>query len=60
MTPSPPLQSPRGRDERWLSVTQPTAGTRFWRTFLPWQFVRFIVINLKMLRIIAMSHRSHH
>jgi hypothetical protein len=51
---------PRGRDEHWLSVTQPTAATRFLRIFLPWQLVRFVVINLKMIRIISMSHRQHH
>lgn len=57
--PSTPLLDtpPRGRDEHWLSVTKPTATTRFFRTFLPWQFIRFIVINLKMMRIIAMSHK---
>ncbi len=45
-----------GRDEHWLTVTKPTATTRFFRTFLPWQFIRFIVINVKMVRIIAMGH----
>jgi len=48
---------PRGKDEHWIAVTRPTWVTRFFRTFLPWQFVRFVVINLKMLRIIALSHR---
>lgn len=49
---------PHGREEHWISVTKPTATTRFFRTFLPWQLIRFLVINLKMLRIIALSHRS--
>jgi hypothetical protein len=26
------------------------------RTFIPWQMVRFAVINLRMLKIIARSH----
>ena len=37
-------------------ATKPTAFTRFMRTFIPWQMVRFVIINLKMLRIIASSH----
>lgn len=37
-------------------ATKPTGFTVFLRSFLPWQLVRFAVINLKMLRII---HRSH-
>jgi hypothetical protein len=49
----------KGRDDRFLSVTTPTAFTRFTRVFIPWQFVRFLIINLKMLRIISMSHRNH-
>ena len=39
-------------------ATKPTAFTRFMRTFIPWQMVRFAVINLKMLRIIARSHHG--
>ncbi|MGC8553374.1 MAG: hypothetical protein ACP5O7_10980 [Phycisphaerae bacterium] len=34
----------------------PTASTRFFRTFLPWQFLKFISINLKMIRMIRRSH----
>jgi len=37
-------------------ATKPTAFTRFMRTFIPWQLVRFAVLNLKMIRIIAKSH----
>lgn len=57
MTTTSLTHAPKGRDEQWTSVTKPTATTRFFRTFLPWQFVRFVIINLKMLRIIAKSHR---
>ncbi len=35
---------------------RPTRITLFFRTFVPWQLVRFVAINLKMLRIIAKSH----
>jgi hypothetical protein len=40
-------------------ATRPTKTTIFLRTFVPWQLWRFAVINLKMLRIIARSHRTH-
>ena len=34
----------------------PTARTRFYRTFVPWQLLRFVAINLRMLRMIGLSH----
>jgi len=37
-------------------ATQPTAFTRFLRTCILWQMVRFALINLKMVRIILKSH----
>ncbi len=40
-------------------ATRPTRFTVFLRTFLPWQLVRFALINLKMLRIIHRSHAEH-
>ncbi len=40
-------------------ATKPTARTVFLRTFLPWQIVRFLWINLKMIIIIRRSHRTH-
>ena len=52
-----PSASPHLRDDFY--ATKPTRFTVFLRTFLPWQFVRFAVINLKMLRIIGRSHRGH-
>ncbi len=44
-------------NERWFSATKPTAGTRFWRVFVPWQLWRFAMINLRMIRIIGRGHR---
>jgi hypothetical protein len=35
---------------------KPTGFTQFMRTFLPWQFVRFLVINLKMIKLMSRSH----
>ncbi len=40
-------------------ATKPTPGTIFLRTFLPWQMVRFVWINLKMVVIIRRSHQTH-
>ena len=50
---------PAAPDETTFYATQPTRFTVFLRTFLPWQVVRFAVINLKMLRIIRRSHAGH-
>lgn len=48
---------PAGRQARPETyATKPTAATRFWRTFLPWQMWRFLRINLKMTRLILRSH----
>ncbi|MCA9304211.1 MAG: hypothetical protein KC996_08820 [Phycisphaerales bacterium] len=35
----------------------PTGITRLSRTFLLWQIWRFIWINLKMIRMIGLSHK---
>lgn len=35
---------------------RPTHRTMAMRTFIPWQILRFAVINLRMFRIIARSH----
>jgi hypothetical protein len=34
----------------------PTKGTMFWRRFVPWQLVRFLVLNIKILRIVVGGH----
>lgn len=34
----------------------PTGLTRYMRTSLLWQTVRFVVINLKILKLMAKSH----
>jgi hypothetical protein len=39
-------------------ATRPTGFTRYLRTSLPWQAIRFVLLNLKMIRIIGMSHRG--
>ncbi|MCB0334030.1 MAG: hypothetical protein KDD55_11060 [Bdellovibrionales bacterium] len=39
-------------------ASQPTAITLFFRKFLPWQIIRFVLINLKMFGLIWVSHRE--
>lgn len=42
----------RALDDHWLSVSRPTRFTRWWRVFIPWQMIRFVVINVRMVGII--------
>jgi hypothetical protein len=42
----------------WFYATKPTWWIRFLRTFIPWQMIRFVVINLKMMVLIRRSHRG--
>ncbi|MBN21728.1 MAG: hypothetical protein CL678_10620 [Bdellovibrionaceae bacterium] len=37
-------------------VMTPGLWVRFMRTFWPWQILRFIAINFKMVRMIGKSH----
>jgi len=34
----------------------PTKTTLFWRNFVPWQAIRFLVLNLKILKIVVKGH----
>lgn len=36
----------------------PTGFTRYMRTSILWQLYRFVVINLKMLKLMAKSHHQ--
>ncbi len=38
------------------SFMAPTKHTVFIRTFIPWQLVKFIYYNLKMLRVLLKGH----
>jgi hypothetical protein len=49
---------PPDRLKESFFATKPTGFTRFMRTFIPWQMVRFAAINLKMLRLIVRSHHG--
>jgi hypothetical protein len=48
-TPKSPLSTS-------LGYLRPTRRTLFWRTFLPWQLIRFVIINLRMTKMIRRSH----
>ena len=37
-------------------ATKPTGWTRFMRVFTPYQLWRFLVINVKMLRVVMKGH----
>ncbi len=39
-----------------LAFIRPTRRTLFWRTFLPWQLIRFLIINLRITGMILRSH----
>lgn len=39
-------------------VIRPTPMTIHMRNFLPWQIIRFIIINIKMTLMIMKSHDS--
>ncbi|HLO65632.1 MAG TPA: hypothetical protein VK188_01335 [Holophaga sp.] len=43
----------RERRAQALLATRPTAITRFLRTFIPWQMIRFAAINFRMIVIIG-------
>lgn len=49
----------KARSEGGFYSTKPTRFTRFMRTFIPWQIVRFAIINLRMMRMISLGHKSH-
>lgn len=42
------------KDESYPPV--PTQSTLFWRRFIPYQIIRFFVLNLKIMRIVIGGH----
>ncbi len=46
----------RPYDGKTFGTMIPGPFQRFLRTCKIWQFIRFIVINLKMLRVVSKSH----
>ena len=41
-----------------IYATKPTRWTLFMRTFLPWQALRFLSINLSMLSMMHLEHKA--
>lgn len=37
-------------------ATVPGKSTKFFRRFIPWQIIRFVVLNLKMMKIVVGGH----
>ena len=37
-------------------AAMPTKTTLFWRSFVPWQLIRFIVLNVKIIKIVVGGH----
>lgn len=42
-----------------LEIIVPIARTTWLRHFVPWQLIRFALINLRMLKMIGLSHAHH-
>jgi hypothetical protein len=53
---SDPVRSSPPHVTAGSTAALPTRWTLFLRTFIPWQVVRFVAINLKMFRLIWRSH----
>ncbi len=45
-------------EDQSSSAPVPTPMTRRLRTFVPWQLVRFVVINVRMLRLLWRGHHQ--
>ncbi len=45
-----------GKNDKFNTAMIPGRGARFLRTCKIWQFIRFIIINLKMLVVVSKSH----
>jgi hypothetical protein len=43
-------------DNKTFNTMVPGPFMRFMRTCKIWQFIRFVIINLKMIRVVAKSH----
>ncbi len=42
--------------EESFNVMVPTPFVKFMRTCIIWQFIRFVIINIKMLLVVRKSH----
>lgn len=49
------MARPHGRE---FFIPTPTRSTLFFRTFVPWQMLRFVWINMKMVRMIGIGHHG--
>jgi len=49
------LSKSRLKSEEFYA-SKPLPWVKFFRKFIPWQLFRFIVINLKVMKIVAYGH----
>ena len=59
-SPAPALDRPLpSHMKESIYATRPTRTTVFMRTFLPWQILRFLLINYRMMRMIRINESTH-
>jgi hypothetical protein len=51
MSPDAKTTAPLAR-----AFVRPTKSTLYWRTSVLWQLIRFIIVNLRISRMILRSH----
>ncbi len=44
------------RSEQSRNAMKPTGWVLFWRTFMPYQLWRFVIVNIRMMVMIWKSH----
>jgi len=49
------MKTTRGYTQDYYSP-MPTKSTLFWRNFIVWQLIRFLILNLKILKIVVKGH----
>ncbi|MCE1228421.1 MAG: hypothetical protein LWX11_02855 [Firmicutes bacterium] len=54
--PEPDSDFGKSLRQQSFFATKPTRFTRFLRTCIPWQMIRFAFINLRMIQVIRRSH----
>lgn len=49
------MKNSRGYTQESYSP-MPTKTTLFWRNFILWQMLRFVILNIKILKIVVKGH----
>lgn len=56
--PLHPIREQQAHLESSFYATKPTKKTRWLRTFFPFQVLRFLSLNVRMVKMIKMSHKG--